>query len=213
MGTPDSELYEKWLKFVFDRPVTRPQWFFQIDHDPFAATEDQLVDLIGETFRRSGTDLLPFSDAQVDDGLNYILFNAGSNTIFSICQKGVALEKRVDTVLNMKILYRDCYAKRCAPVLSHLDEAGSNALNHTCYMLWDASPLRSWKSVVLDVMQAALYLPNIACAESALHGLGHRAHQDRSAVSEIVDTFIRKSPGLRPELRAYALSAKHGNVQ
>ena len=213
MSTRESSLYERWLKFVFDRPVTKPQWFFQADDDPFDATTDQLVSLIGETLRRSGTDLLPFSDAQVDNGLNYIFFNAGSDVIYSICQKGVALEKRIDAVLSMKILYRDCYAKRCAPVLSHLDEPGSNALNHTCYMLWDASPLRSWKSVVLDVMQAALYLPNDACIESALHGLGHRAYKDRPAVSEIIDTFIRKTPGLRPELRAYALCAREGNLQ
>jgi len=153
MVTPDSDLYEKWLKFVFDRPVTRPQWFFRIDAD-FEATKDQLVELIGGTFRRSGTDLLRFSDAQVDDGLNYILFPIGSNNVFSICQKGVALDKRIAAVLHMKTLYRDCYAKRCAPVLSHFDEPGSNALNHTCYMLWDASPIRSWKSVVLDVMQS-----------------------------------------------------------
>ena len=184
---------------------------FQIDHG-FEATRDQLVDLIGETFRRSGTDLLPFSEAQVDDGLNYILFPSGSDNVFSICQKGVALEKRMDAVLSMKTLYLDCYAKRCAPVLSHLNEPGSNALNHTCYMLWDESPLRSWNSVVLDVMQAALYLPNIACVESALHGLGHRAHQDPPTVAKIIDTFIRKSSGLRPELRAYALMARDGNV-
>jgi len=62
-------------------------------------------------------------------------------------------------------------------------------------------------------MEAALYLPNDACVESGLHGLGHRFHQDKARAPEIIDKFLSKTKSLRPELRQYALNAKTGRIR
>lgn len=211
----DDQLYEQWIQFLFDRPETAggSEWYWDIDIEEFSASAEQQVSLVGKTFERSGTDLLKYSEIQIKNGLNYILNNAVSNTVYLIVQKGVAEDLRIDAVLKMKHLYRDCFAKRCAPVLGHLDEPGANPINSICYMLWDTSPLRAWKDVVLEIMKDALYLPNDACIESALHGLGHRFSQDKERVPQIIDQFLSKTKKLRPELRQYALNARTGYVQ
>ena len=204
------DLYDAWIEFLFDR--TKPKWFHEI-YEEFEATPEQLVALIKATFERCGNDLVKFSDQQVADGLRYIFYNHASNTIYAICQTGGATERREAAVLAMNVLYRDCLAPRCAPILSHLDEPGGNALNSFCYMLWDVSPLCEWRSVVLDVMRSALALENPACVESALHGLGHRYWQSEVEVAKILDVFIVCSGWRRAELRAYAMAARTGCIQ
>jgi hypothetical protein len=210
-----EELYEEWIRFLFDRPdiAGLPEWYWDITLEKFPASAEQQVSLIGRTFERSGKDLLKYSEKQVQNGLNYILNNAASNTVMLITQKGVPEDLRIDAVLKMKYLYSDCFAKRCEPALSHLDEPDAGPINSICYMLWDTSPLCQWKDVVLDVMEDALYLPNNACIESALHGLGHRFRQDKERVPQIIDRFLSKTKKLRPELRQYAANARIGYVQ
>ncbi len=208
----DSALYDAWIKYLFDRPTTWPLWCDDIDLIDFTATPEEFVALIGETMRRSGTDLRAYSDAQVANGLKYIFYNSVSNTVFTLVQDVVDESARAHAVRQIKHLYRDCFAKRCANVLSHRDEPGSGELNIFCYMLWDESPLSSWQEVVLEVMEDALTIPNYACIESALHGLGHRTG-DRSDVAAIIDNFLERTPQLRPELVNYAKAARAGCVQ
>jgi hypothetical protein len=206
-------LYEQWIQFLFDRPETTPEWYWDSNVGDFDASNEKKVMLISQTFLRCGTDLTRYNDTQVANGLKYILSNSVSNTPFILCQKGVAEVLRVEAVLHMKHLYRDCFAKRCSRSLSHLGRFDSRPLNLFCYMLWDVSPLRGWKDVVLDVMEDALYIPHDACIESALHGLGHRYSQDKSRVPEIINHFLSKTTGLRPELRTYARQAQVGMIQ
>lgn len=210
----NDQLYQQWLKFLFDRPEVSggDEWYWDINLEDFSATPEQKVLLIGKTFERSGTDLLKYSDIQVNNGLNYILNNAISDTIFLITEEAVAEELRIDAVLKMKHLYRDCFAKRCSPVLSHLNEPSDSPAWFICYMLWDVSPLCRWKDVVLEVMEDALYLPNDACIESALHGLGHRLYQNEEEVPKIIYKFVMNTKNLRPELERYAWKAKTGDI-
>jgi len=211
----DKGQYTQWLQFLFDHPdpAGRPEWYWDIDLEDFDASPEDQVRLVGQTFEHAGRDLLKYSEIQIKNGFNYILNNAISNTVFLLTQKGVPEDLRIDAVLKMKNLYRDCFAKRCEPVLSHLDEPDAGPLNSICYMLWDISPLCQWKDVVLEVMEDALYIPNDACIESALHGLGHRNYQDKKRPPEIIDRFLAKTKNVRPELKQYALSAKAGRIQ
>ncbi len=211
--TEESDLYSKWLDFLFNRPTNGIQSYLDFDCDEFGASNEQLVHLVGRTFAQSGSDLLKYTDDQVAVGLSFIFFNHASEVIYSIVQEGVPDTDREQAALNLKYLYRDCFAKRCANVLSHINEPGCGSLNRVCYMLWDDSPLGRWTDVVLEVMEYALYIPNYACVESALHGLGHRHCQTPEKVEEIVDRFLSKSISLRRELRQYAAKAKYGDVQ
>jgi hypothetical protein len=53
---------------------------------------------------------------------------------------------------------------------------------------------------------------NIACHESALHGLGHWQHYYPQRVGEIIDAFLMKHKVLRKELETYAVNAYTGYV-
>lgn len=208
----DKELYKDWLQFVFDRPETTPEWFWDITVDEFKATDEQKVMLIGETFLNSGRDLEKYTDSQVNNGLKYIFDVGISDTVSAITQKNVSEDLRIQAVLNMKHLYRECFAKRCTNTAFNSNHPDISPLNYICYMLWDTSPLGNWKSVVFDVMEDALYIPHDACVGSALHGLGHRVYKDPERAQEIIDRFLSKTKYLKPELKAYALEARTGQI-
>jgi hypothetical protein len=206
-----TELYDQWLRALFDRPDDAGrEWYWDSGLD-IEATDEQKVVLLGRTFQRCGSDLTRFTDRQVSNGLSYIFNNSVSDTVYLLCQKGGAEEPRIDAVRQMKHLYRDCFARRCSPVLSHLS-AAAGPLNGICYMLWDVTPLTAWQDVVLDVMEDALYVPHDACIESALHGLGHRHPQNKERIAGIIDRFLATVKGLNPDLRQYARAAREGSV-
>ena len=61
-------------------------------------------------------------------------------------------------------------------------------------------------------MAEILALDSLACQESALHGLGHWQHAYPEEVQQIIDRFLNANKNLRPELAAYARSARTGCV-
>jgi hypothetical protein len=213
--------YERWLKHVFDRPVTDPAWYFDIDETEFQADPQTTTQLITTTMLRSGTDLLAYSDGQVNQGLHYIFNNSCSNVVFAILDGNFPFEQKLDAIRSIKVLYKDCFAPRCAPVLSHIDEPGANPLNGICYMLWDITPLAYWEkrerkeeayAAVLDVLRFALTSANPACVESALHGLGHKQYLLPRQVEQIVQSFISKPHIQNEDLLQYARNAYQGYV-
>ncbi|BAW95367.1 hypothetical protein NIES970_02720 [[Synechococcus] sp. NIES-970] len=117
----------------------------------------------------------------------------------------------------IKILFRDLFNIHCAPVLGHRDEQPTTPLNSACYMWWDILPV--WhsdencrfaiQSLCLEVMTFCLSLGNLACKESALHGLGHWYHFAPREVERIIQEGDRHIP---PPLKNYAKSAQCGCV-
>jgi hypothetical protein len=170
---------------------------------------------------RSGTDLLVYSDGQVNQGLHYIFNNSCPNVVFAILDGNFPFEQKLNAIRSIQALYRDCFTLRCAPVLSHRDEPGANPLNGICYMLWDITPLAYWEerqrkeqayAAVLDVLRCALSSPNPACVESALHGLGHMHYKIPRQVEQIVQSFLAKPHIQNEDLLQYARNASYGYV-
>ncbi|WP_162917568.1 hypothetical protein [Dongia deserti] len=128
----------------------------------------------------------------------------------------VTTEAAVACVHTIYALFERVFAPRCAPVLSHIAEPGGSELNGVCYMWRDIISLRSETGddrrgrigeAVDTVIRRTLALPNIACQESALHGVGHGCGR-----SDVVDQYLAANPNLPPALRAYALDARAGRV-
>jgi hypothetical protein len=214
--------YKAWLAHVFDRPTRNPAWYFDLDLADFEASSEELNALVARTLENSRADLAQFSDAQVNDGLNYIFNNAASSVVFALMDAAVPVAARKAAIASIKALYAGCFEPRCAPVLGHRDEPGATPLNRICYMLWDISPLGYWEGrpekeifypAVLEVLGYALTLRNAACVESALHGLGHLQGYRRGDVTPMIEGFIRRNPNLRPELLKYAEHAAAGCIQ
>jgi hypothetical protein len=215
--------YYEWLKHVFDRPTTKIGWYFDVENAHFDADDIELSILIIHTLENCGKDLRAFSNSQINHGLQYIFNNTCSNIVFALISDDVPAEIRLRAIDSIKILYKDCFESRCAPVLGHINELGSNPINEICYMLWDVSPLSWWEekrspereifyNAVIDVLEEALSSNNPACVESALHGLGHIQSSCIERVTEVITNYLKKV-SVSTQLTTYAKQAILGNVQ
>ncbi len=222
--------YQEWLKHVFDHEIKYPlpQWYWDEDAPSFEASDDEMTELISQTFRNAGKDLTKYTDAQVDQGIWYLAGTSGSNFMSALASSEVPLPKRLEAIGNIYYLYSDCFAKRCTEVLGHLSEEGS-ALNPSCYMFWDISPItlfwdknpfvylknpqesKQTQDVALNVLEKILNIEHRACREGALHGLRHIAYSCPENVREIIDGFLSRNKS-DEKLMAYALKAREGMV-
>lgn len=217
MLTPHPR-YEEWLAFVFGRTAE--------DDDPFnmewafAAPPHDVADLMRSTFLHSGRDLTAYTDRQVSVGLQALLFSNFADFAHVVAGADVNDMLKTEVVKSLTPLYRDCLTKRCPPVLGHRNESADNPLEFLTYMLWDVSPFdvmalrsSSGTDALLEVLTAALRLPNDACIESALHGLGHFPRPLRHRAETAIDDWLAERPAVRDELLAYARAARTGCIQ
>ncbi|HXR46955.1 MAG TPA: hypothetical protein VN784_05885 [Candidatus Limnocylindrales bacterium] len=216
-----SSRYQDWLNHVFDHEVTDklPQWYFAEDAPLFEASDEEMTELISQTFLNAGKDLTKYTDEQVDQGIWYFVSTSGANFLHSLKCAEVPLAKRLEAIGNIFHLYSNCFAKRCAETLGHLSEEGS-ALNSSCYMFWDICPItclketpnsKEMEDAVLNVLEKTLTIEHRACREGAFHGLSEMSYSRREAVQGIIDQFLSKTK-LDEKLLAYARNAREGNV-
>ena len=211
--------YQEWLKHVFDHEVQKKQWYFGEDVPSFEASANETTELLGQTFRNAGKDLLKFTDEQVDQGIWYLAGTSGSDFMSALSSSEVPLPKRLEAIGNIYYLYSDCFSKRCTEVLAHLSDEGS-PLNSSCYMFWDICRVfaledmlegKETQDAVLKVLEKILAIEHKACREGALHGLGHIPNSCHERVQEIIDGFLNKTK-LDEKLLAYAHNAREGKV-
>jgi hypothetical protein len=213
-NAPPIPRYREWLSYLFGREVKDPAWYHSPEARPFSGEPAEIAELFVNTMRHCGSDLAPYCEAQVAQGLQHVINPSCGNVVFALTRKPLSKDQREEVILSLSNLYSDCFTPRCAPFLSHLDEAGANPLNRVCYMFWDVTPLLSGPpGAVLKVLEAGLKSVNPACQESALHGLGHlpRANGKGKRVEEIIVSYLRSR---RPStaLRAYAERAARGAI-
>jgi hypothetical protein len=214
--------YQEWLTHVFGHEIIdpqRPEWYFAEDAPVFDASANEITELFGLTFLHAGSDLIKYTDAQVDQGVWYMVSIECSDFIMALQSPEVTLAKRLETIGNIFQLYSDCFAKRCSESLGHLNEEGS-PLNSSCYMFWDMSHLDYMRNgpdslrmqdAALDVLTKILTIEHRACRESALYGLSGYALTSPERTHQIIDQFLSRT---KPDdkLLAYALKAREGNV-
>ncbi len=198
-----------------------PDWYVWHWHDDApiydeTANSARTVAYLTRAFENIAATAASYTDKQMDIGLNYILSNACSNHVFAITDAAVPLADRERCVLSFYNVYQGLYAVRCSPHLGHLSEGG-NPLNMTCYMWWDIIPFYPGSNPELtdagiNVMEQTLALPNIACQEGALHGLGHWEQYAEERVHTIIDAWLAANPSAPANIRTYAQNARRGYV-
>ena len=213
--------YQEWLSHVFDHAVEvqKPQWYFGEDVPVFNASDNEIVELLGQTFHSAGNDLTKFSDEQVDQGIWYLAGTSGADFMSALASSEVPLPKRLEAIGNVYFLYSEYFARHCTEVLAHLSEEGS-PLNSSCYMFWDICRFsaledmlegKETQDAILKVLERILTIEHKACREGALHGLGHIFYSCHERVHKIIDCFLSKTK-LDDQLLAYARNAREGNV-
>jgi hypothetical protein len=217
--------FEEWLNYVFDHPAgdLSNAWYWDTDRDWWDedAHPAQTVQFLTRAFDNAAAVLKPYSDAQLNQGLWFLVSNACSNHMFALMDESVPWPARERCIYSFHQLYEQCFARRCSPHLSHLSEPDANPLNLVCYMWWDIIPLygkpndpsrKEMDEAILQVMESTLQLDSIACRESALHGLGHWHMYYPERVGEIIDKFSMSHPHLPEKLESYMKAAYTGYV-
>ncbi len=214
--------FEAWVKWAFDHPITSPEWYFNDQATIEPLSEEVTVEYLTKLFTSAPTILAPFSDDQINQGLNFIIFSACSDHIYALESKNIPWLKKRLCVHSMFYLFKNLFSKKCTPHLSHLNEPGANPINQICYMWWDLlrDSFRNCNTQTQElinkeyllVMEKILELESIPCTESALHGLGHWEHIFPNEVHQIIDDYLITHKIARRELRQYAESAKAGIV-
>jgi hypothetical protein len=221
--------FEDWVEHAFSHAVRGQQnpWYFDADCDWWDPEPTQAVAHLTRLFEDPEPALRYFSDAQIAQGLTYLVNTSASGDSGWLYAQQVAVKDRVHCIEAVGTLFRQLFAPRCTPHLSHLSETDAGSLNGVCYMWWDVFPsvgladdphLPRLHDAVLRTLDDILALNSIACQESALHGLGHWHQGHEQQVELSIDRFVERSrladgsSGPDPRILSYAMSARCGCV-
>jgi hypothetical protein len=225
MSMPAADLsYTDWIDYVFDHavPFYEQAWYFESGEDWWNPQPEQAIDYLTRLFEKPEPLVEQFADNQIGQGLYYLVDNGAGAYCRFLIDGTVPIKARVACISAMRTLFARLFQPRCAPVLSHQDEPGGNPLNRICYMWWDIAPLGATSKprqsdpihdACLGIMRDTLRLPNPACQESALHGLGHWARAYPEFTAATINDYVAANPNLRPELVRYAQAARTGCIQ
>jgi hypothetical protein len=216
--------YDEWIDYVFDHavPFYEQAWYLEPEADWWRPQPEQAIEYLARVFETPEPLVDAFSDSQIAQGLHYLIDNGAGAYCRFLTDAGVPLDARKACIEAISTLFARLFQPRCEPVLAHLDEPGGNALNRICYMWWDIMPIfpagaQAGADPIHDAclaeMRETLRLPNPACQESALHGLGHWARAYPEFTAAVIDGYLAANPTLRPELARYAEAARSGCIQ
>jgi hypothetical protein len=213
----DRELQD-WLLHVFDHPAAEPEWWWAPEAEVLRLAPEQAVEALTRLFEGAEDLLQDLPDDRAAQGFWYLV--SAADYLKALGDPELPQAPRLKALTAIEALFRGCFAKRCAPVLSHLGEAGG-PLNGICHLWWDAVPFSAkfwgeesdlFAKACLAVMERTLAIPHDAVRESALLGLAlwHEPHP--AEVRRIVTGFVDRTPGLRAELLDYAAGAAQGVI-
>src|SRR5579871_3704608 len=138
--------FEGWIAYVFDHPVTEPEWYRDPDCDWWDEGEDPAttVAYLTQAFEDAAAALAPFSDAQLAQGLWFLADPSCSDHMFAPRAPSVPWPVRERALRAMFALFAGLFLPRCdSQHLSHLDRgtgARGKTLDGVCYMWWDLVP-------------------------------------------------------------------------
>jgi hypothetical protein len=219
-----SLTFDEWLSWVFDHPVTSPEWYWDLDADLCESDPRAAVRSLTRLFEEPGVLLGRFSLDQIRQGLWFLAYGSFPNTLRVLVEGPVSWPERKRLIESFATLYERLFARICPDFLSHRDRGTGNApspVNVICYMWWDLiargfeledAPKAVVTEAMLATLRRTLDIPSVACREGALHGLGHWHLYAPKQVETIIDEFLRREPEFDPALRDYALAARAGCV-
>jgi hypothetical protein len=216
--------FAPWIDHVFSHPVAinGAAWHFDVDADFWDGPPALSARHLARLFEDPAPPLANFTDAQIAQGLWYLVDSGAGGLVGSALDASLALAERLRFISSIGTLFERLIEPRIAPVLGHLDEKGAAPLNMIAYMWWDIFPAAGGakmnsqpdpiEAAILAVMTQALNSKHPAIQESALHGLGHWARACPGIVEPAIEWYLEHASGVRPELINYARAARTGCV-
>lgn len=190
--------FDEWLRFVFDRPVTKPEWFMNYDYH-WEIDPELLVQYATQLFQNPAFLFERYSLEQLEQGFRFIPIVGELSE--AIWDKNVLLTLRRKCILSMVNLFEIVFMK--------------DSLGDVAFMWWDS--FRSfedepeWEIVraIFDALSKIIRMESSECWGSALHGLGHLSHPGKAV---LINDFLQTHPDVHPDTVAYALAAIEGRV-
>lgn len=194
--------YHEWVRWVFDRPVRDEPWYWRGQEPPWAYA-GVVISHFGRLCEECPPVLADYSDAQVVQGLNFILLS-----VFSTSSE-MGADQAAGVFRGFRLLYENLFAVRCDEV-----EEAANPLNEFVYMLWDLPPPggEGVERELVSMLGDVLFVRHGAVQESALHGLGHLQLDFPVEVATVVDRYLSSDRPVSDAMRAYAARARRGEV-
>jgi hypothetical protein len=233
--TPEvSTTFDEWLKWAFDHPVTElmghDQWWWHVPRDWEGGIwldrpPERALAFVIQLFENPLAYLSCYSDAQIDQGVNFIVSRACSKHFDWLVDRRIDIGLRKRCFRSIEELFRELLAPRCSDDIWIY----TKPLNHICDMFWDmvvrdantaerdsdgTYRIVRYTDVdaeILDTLAHILAMPSVACQQSALHGLGHLVHEAKLG-SNVIQKYLDDYPDLRYNLRQYARIAMFGGV-
>jgi hypothetical protein len=185
--------FEEWVKYVFDHPVTEPEWHWDIDRDYWNEIKNSAltVSYLTQLFTNPVEALAAYRDAQINQGFWYLVHNACSSYIFTLQDTSVPLKDRLFCIQSIYTLFDKLFATHCTPALVHLSEDG-NPLNSVCYMWWDLFPFSGVGKIEDDMASIDQMDASSKAKEYMRSGIRTKYTEDYRRVIESVQSVMVK---------------------
>lgn len=210
----------EFTQYLYERPIDGEEWYFSDGHEDLSLQKDQLVRLAAQAFKGAAKAANQFDEKQVCMGLRYLVNPSCGPIPYLYLDASIDFSIRSNAITSMQDLFRNLFAK-----LSNKNAlyraCGGLPLSYreTCYMWWEMFPrhgvprradMEETDTVICQTISSILEIDNLACQESALHGLGHWYSSRPDEVSEAIKSFLPHAP---VALKEYAIDAMRGRVQ
>jgi hypothetical protein len=210
----------EFTQYLYDRPIEGIEWYFDDGHEDLDLPKSQLVQLATWAFENAGLAAKQFKEKQVCMGLRYLINPSCGPIPYLYLDTSVEFAVRSSAIHGMQQVFRNLFARMDNGCGVYRGSGGVPlSYRETCYMWWDMFPrhgvprrsdLEDIDAVICQTMSSILNIDNVACQESALHGLGHWFSSRPDEVVGAIESFLPHAP---PELRDYAIQAMQGRVQ
>jgi hypothetical protein len=212
--------YDEFEQLLFDRDVIDPPWYDCDEATELDTLGPEDLCLVEMVFRNSIQIRTRYSEQQLYHGLNYLVNPSASDFCFRYFDPTKDAGASARVIQSMYYVFADLFGVRFTKNerFTLLPESEALGLRWLCNMWWDLLPrhgvprlemLVAVDRAVLETLGKIADLPNFACKEAAIHGLGHWF----SACPERVLNILDSVPDLPRELVDYASSAKRGQIQ
>ena len=212
--------YEDFEEYLFGRHTEdQAKWFDRDDFVEKVFDNTEVVLFASDIYNNISKISLNYSGLQICHGLEYLINSASGFVCYAFLDKSVDENLRLISIKNMRNVFDAIFSEKCNTALGHLSNTQLSCYNYLCYMWWDIFPRHGvpkdnhffkTDNVIIELLEYILSLENIACKESALHGLGHW----HVGYPDIVKNIIQKAQPALPEvLKNYAEQAMSGSVQ
>lgn len=209
-----THAFEGWVKYVFDHPVTKPEWYWgdneEGDDEWWTLGTITIAMYLAELFEAPVFLLEKYTPEQIGQGLHYVFTWHISGYFHDASASSVPDELQQRWIQAVYILYRDLLQAICSN--EYLPNPSPGSVDWICTRILAQLPARTKRQEVfsLDVLQRVLMLDSPMCQSGALWGLAHLP-DSLGRVGNIVAEYLEARSNLDPRLRKIAEDVRVGN--